>query len=353
MEVKYFSTLELTRNGHKKTYSLISIDTSTALCYDLSKQKTVFIKISPSAIRRGMKYNGQRIKNIQDFWNPQVPAACKPQSANANEPQNPNKDHNPVTSTTSPTTSLYGFVREGSICSSGSSASIASLRSIYSDIERRGLNSSEYIKDCVKLECKDIQLSMREKALTEELTAFKLFISEKMAASSKEVHELKLDLKSLMSTTSKEISDLKLELLAHKHQSAGTFDINPAQPLGVSPVAASNAHADEEAVPQKSKNGSIKKSTGEEESPRITKVPGLDLLKLKNGDFTTQGEWFVRRYHRYDIAHVISKFKDFVDLYDLSILLKRYETQSLTNESALSELYRLLRQSNRPVGLIV
>ncbi|KAG5872843.1 hypothetical protein JTB14_017524 [Gonioctena quinquepunctata] len=45
----------------------------------------------------------------------------------------------------------------------GSSASIASLRSIYSDIERRGLNQSEYIQDIVELEVGKIEVLFEKK----------------------------------------------------------------------------------------------------------------------------------------------------------------------------------------------
>lgn len=53
----------------------------------------------------------------------------------------------------------------GSICHAGSNASINSLRSIYSDIERRGLNQSEYIKDLVNLEIGRIQNDFDAKML--------------------------------------------------------------------------------------------------------------------------------------------------------------------------------------------
>lgn len=90
------------------------------------------------------------IKHLLDFVNPAF-KADQQRTQLAPSSTESDKAKTAVTSRVLPFKPI-NFISEsksGSICSSSSSESISSLRSIYSDIERRSINQSEYIKDLV------------------------------------------------------------------------------------------------------------------------------------------------------------------------------------------------------------
>lgn len=92
----------------------------------------------------------------------------------------------------------------GSICHAGSSASINSLRSIYSDIERRGLNQSEYIKDLVNLEIGRVQNDFDAKMLDYK-TALEAIILENNLKNEAKLQEYRQEYDKKISELSKTI----------------------------------------------------------------------------------------------------------------------------------------------------
>lgn len=152
LKINIKSRNNFTYEGH-----LITANPTYLLCTDTLKLKR--ISISKSFFKNHyVTINGKKIKSFDNLnlLFTHIKSFCL---------KNENKVEDKIDTKQLNTNVLPGFVRasssSGSICSSGSSESIASLRSIYSDIERRSLNQSEYIKDLVDLEVKRAMIDIR------------------------------------------------------------------------------------------------------------------------------------------------------------------------------------------------
>lgn len=156
-----FSVLVIKNFRKQRTYKvhLLRVEThngsATIESINYVDRKLDLIHVGKSFFKKyHVKYLNVKILSVThllEFVNPSIKAdQQRTQSAPSNTESD--KAKTTVTSRVLPFKPI-NFISEsksGSICSSSSSESISSLRSIYSDIERRSINQSEYIKDLVE-----------------------------------------------------------------------------------------------------------------------------------------------------------------------------------------------------------